>query len=295
MRILVTGGSGFIGTAFSRVAIAAGHEIAVLSRSSALRSDIRWLVGSIMQPPWPEIQSFAPEACLHAAWVATSGSNFESSKHSDWVRWSSEFLTRLSAINAHHITVLGTCLEYQITGGALTEDVTPVAPLSVYAQCKNQLHTILGNEKIWPQKTALAWARIFNAYGPGERPERFVSSLIMNIRAGKPALLKAPDSIRDFIYVDDVAKALLIIIERGFAGTINIGTGKGITVEAMARKVAALLGRPELIHLPPSRQSDSLHFVVADPARLRSLGWEPAVSLDTGLLQHAKSSGSLSD
>lgn len=295
MRILVTGGGGFLGSAFVRTAKAAGHEIAVLPRTArglpAAPDTPRPVVlpGSIAEPPWPEIEHFAPEACVHAAWIATPGVYLESPENHDWVRWSLDFLTRLPEFGVRHVTVLGTCIEYQITGQKLVEDVTPLAPASTYARCKCELHDTLLGRRLptsgfrLPTSTTLAWARIFYPYGEGEHPARLASSLIAKLRRGEVVSLKTPRSVKDYIHVDDLATALLSVVERRFNGAINIGTGEGVAVETIARELGLRLGRPDLIQMPAHPPVDPLDYVVADATRLRSLGWQAQVTLEAGL------------
>jgi dTDP-6-deoxy-L-talose 4-dehydrogenase (NAD+) len=290
MRILVTGGTGFLGGAFVRAAVAAGHQLAVLSRAKAGDRNGRTLgeagvqrwVGSLGFPPWRELEKFAPEACVHAAWIATPGVYLESPENHDWVRWSADFLTRLPAWGVRHLTVLGTCIEYQITGQKLLEDVTPLAPVSTYARCKCALHEALVGGGL-PTSAPLAWARIFYPYGVGEHPARLASSLLAKFRRGEPVSLKTPRSTKDYIHADDLAAALLAVVEQGFAGPVNIGTGEGVTVERVARELGRLMGRSELIQVPENPPADPLDYVVADATRLRSLGWKPQVTLEAGL------------
>lgn len=284
MRLLVTGGSGFLGAAFVRVAVDRGHHVAVLSRAANDHRDpqVTWLSGSLAEPPWAEIARFAPEACVHAAWIATPGVYLESPENADWVWWSLEFLSRLPALGVRSLVALGTCIEYQITGQPLREEVTPLAPASAYARGKCELHERLRASPALAH-TALAWARIFYPYGEGEHPARLASSLIGRLSRGEPVALRTPGSVKDYIHADDVATALLTLVEHGFNGPINIGTGEGVAVETIGRNLAALLGRPELVEVPANPVADPLDFVVADPARLHSLGWRSQVTLAAGL------------
>lgn len=283
MRILVTGGTGFLGSAFVRTAQRAGHELAVLTRGGSVASvEAKILAGSVAEPPWSDIKQFAPEACVHAAWIATPGVYLESPENHDWVRWSVEFLTRLSSLSVRHLTVLGTCIEYQITGHKLVEDGATLTPTSTYARCKCELHNLL-LRKTASRSPALAWARVFYPYGEGEHPDRLASSLIVKLLRGEPVSLKTPHSTKDYIHADDLATALLAVVERQFVGTINIGTGDGVTIQTIARNLGSLLGRPELIQGSENSPNDPLDYVVADATRLRSLGWQPQVALGAGL------------
>jgi nucleoside-diphosphate-sugar epimerase len=284
VKLLVTGGSGFLGSAFVQAATARGHQIGMLSRTGRDPRDpqVSVLSGSLADPPWAEIARFAPEACLHAAWIATPGVYLESPENGDWVRWSLEFLHRLPALGVRHLVALGTCIEYQITGQPLREDATTLAPASTYARSKCELHERLRASPSLTDAT-LAWARIFYPYGNGEHPARLASSLLSRLDRGEEVMLRTPHSVKDYIHADDVATALLSVVERRFNGAINIGTGEGVTIETIARRLAASVGRPELVKVPEKPVADPLDFVVADAGRLHSLGWRPQVTLAAGL------------
>jgi nucleoside-diphosphate-sugar epimerase len=94
--------------------------------------------------------------------------------------------------------------------------------------------------------------------------------------------LDTPNAVRDWIHVDDVATALLRLVEGRVDNVINVGTGVGRTVEQIALTIAGLVGRPELVAVGPAIV-DGLGPLVADPARLRGLGWAPRVELEAGL------------
>ena len=100
---------------------------------------------------------------------------------------------------------------------------------------------------------------------------------------GEAVTLKTPGSIKDYIHADDVASALLAVSARGSDGTVNIGTGEGVAVGSVARQIAELVGRPDLLRMPERPVADPLDHVVADAGRLRSLGWRPQVTLVSGL------------
>jgi len=72
-------------------------------------------------------------------------------------------------------------------------------------------------------------------------------------------------------------------VERRFAGTINLGTGVGVSVEHVARQLGALLGKPELIKPAADPVPDPFPFVVADVRKLKSIGWQQKVFCEEGL------------
>ena len=289
MRILVTGATGFIGSAFSKLALTHGHEVAgmmlptesVPARVPASDKMI-WLKGTLAELPWREIENFQPEACVHFAWIATPGVYLESPENESYLRWSLDLVHRLRGIGTSHIVGVGTCIEYKISDAPLNEERTPVDPTTLYSRCKNALRETLEAESR-RDGYGFCWGRVFYPYGVGEHPARLCSSLIAKFRRGEKLVLKTPHSTKDYIYIDDLATAILLTLEKKFAGTINWGTGVGISVRQIADTVAGMLGRPELVEEISPPEKDPLGFVVADAARIRGLGWQPGHTLKQGL------------
>src|SRR5205823_4923511 len=110
VKIFVTGATGFIGGAFCALARVHGHEVASLERPHRLDS-----------APWESIRRFAPDACLHAAWIATPGEYLTSPLNRDYLRWSFEFIKEMRKLGTRYFVVLGTCLEYAPSNQKLNE------------------------------------------------------------------------------------------------------------------------------------------------------------------------------
>ncbi len=291
MRILVTGATGFIGSAFARLALSRGHQVAGLAiPGEALperwpaAQNLSWIRGTLEQAPWQEVRTFQPEACVHTAWITAPGVYLESPDNL-WFRDASfEFLRKLWELGARQVVSLGTCIEYQISGAPLSEDKTPIAPTTTYARCKNELRIRL-EQAANGQPFGLCWCRVFYPYGPGEHPSRLCGAIIRRLSAGQPLVLKTPHSTKDYIYIEDLAAAVLTVVEKRFHGTINIGTGTGVSVKDIAVCLAELMGRRELIQEQNPPEPDPLPYVVADASRLRGLGWRPGYDLRQGLTQ----------
>lgn len=294
MRILVTGATGFIGSAFCRLALSHGHEIAGLmlptetSPAHVPASErMIWLKGTLAELPWCAIEKFQPEACVHFAWIATPGIYLESPENEHYLRWSLDLVHRLRGIGTNHIVGVGTCIEYRITDAPLSEDRTPVDPTTLYSRCKNALRERLQAEA-FKDGSVFCWGRVFYPYGVGEHPARLCSSLIQKFRRGEKLLLKTPHSTKDYIYVDDLATAILLTVEKQFTGTINWGTGTGVSVRQIADTIAAMLGRPDLVDEISPPEKDPFAYVVADATKLHQLGWKSAHTLKQGLEKLSK-------
>jgi nucleoside-diphosphate-sugar epimerase len=287
VKILLTGPTGFIGSAFARLALTRGHKVAGLAvPGEALPCDLEggvtWLRGTLAAAPWREIAAFAPDLCVHAAWITSPGVYLESPENERFRDWSLAFVRQLHDLGVAHVIGLGTCVEYAIGAEPLNEECSPVKPTTAYARCKDQLRRAL-EEQARADRFGFCWTRVFYPYGPGEHPSRLCSSLIAKLRRREKVILKTPDSIKDFIYIDDLAEALLTVVNKRFRGTINLGTGQGTTILQMAGFIGQCLGRTDLVRVAPKPEPDPFPYVVADPTLLKSLGWRQRVPWQEGL------------
>jgi dTDP-6-deoxy-L-talose 4-dehydrogenase (NAD+) len=293
MKILVTGATGFIGSAFAKLAVTRGHEIGGMMLPTEnppahvpVNDRMVWIKGTLADLPWRDIETFRPDACIHFAWIATPGVYLESPENEKHLEWGLNLTRRLKGIGMGQFVGVGTCIEYKITNAPLNEGRTPVDPTTLYSRCKNTLRETLEAEAR-KDGSHFCWGRVFYPYGVGEHPARLCSSLIQKFRRGEKLVLKTPHSTKDYIYIDDLAAAILLTVEKKFQGTINWGTGVGVSVRQIADAAAALVGRPELVEEISPPEIDPLGYVVADNSRLRQLGWRQQVEILQGLKQLA--------
>jgi len=291
MKILLTGATGFIGSACARLALTQGHEVAGLilpwetpATDLAAHVSFRCLKGTLEDAPWKEIGAFGAETCLHTAWITTPGVYLESQENDKHLQWSLDFLRQMIASGTRHITALGTCIEYQAGHPVMTEDTTPVVPTTRYARCKNELRLTLESEAK-SGHYSFCWGRVFYPYGPGEHPSRLCSFIIHKLRQNETILLKTPASTKDYIFISDLAAAILKVIEQRFRGCINLGTGVGTTVLEMAQTVAQLLNKPALVQTANPPLPDPAGDLIADAHKLQALGWSAQVTLREGLMR----------
>lgn len=124
-------------------------------------------------------------------------------------------------------------------------------------------------------------------YGSGQRSEMFVSSLIQTLRRGSRFSMTKGEQKRDLVNVDDVARAILLLLERELEGVFNIGTGKGLPMRVVGELAGRLFGTPDLVGIGdlPYRNQEVWDYAL-DPSRLmEGTGWSPQVDLEDGIRQ----------
>lgn len=287
MKVLLTGSTGFIGNAFLRKAIARGHKVGalilpelVIPKDLEKDENIVWMRGTLKNPPWELIEKFQPEACVHTAWITTPGIYLESPENYELLEDSLQFIMKAVSISTNYVLVTGTCLEYAQSYSPLKEDESEIKPESTYAKCKHELHVRL-IEASKSMNFDLCWTRIFYPYGLGEHPEKLCSFLIRKLLYNDNVYIKYPENVRDYIYIDDLVAALILILEKRFTGTINIATGAGISVREIANMIANSLNKTHLLEQPPISLRED--YIIADITKLKSLGWKQKVSMKEGI------------
>ncbi len=285
MNFFVTGATGFIGRAFCRTAIERGHRVLALCRSSipALPVEIEIVTGTLSETPWAQVARFSPDAALHLAWIATPGVYLTSPDNEVWLEHSKVWFRRLQEMGVRHIAGAGTCIEYAASPEPLSEMTSPLNPSFRYSKSKVALFQSL-REGCVGSGSAFTWFRVFYPFGVGEHPDRICSSIIRQLRAGKNLALRTPHSVKDYIYIDDVASAICAAFENKLTGPINIGSGHGISIRELAQKIAYLLHEdPALVQNATELCGDPNPIVIANNQLLRSVGWCPRTNLDEGL------------
>jgi nucleoside-diphosphate-sugar epimerase len=192
-------------------------------------------------------------------------------------------LDALREREAPHFLLPSTGLVYGDQQGPFHEAM-PVLPRDDYAWSKHLAEQTL----LTYARNGLARACIVRPaviYGPGQRGEMFIPSLVRSLREGKRFAMTAGEQKRDLLCVEDLARALLLLCESNLEGKFNAGTGRGVLLKEIARIGAGLLGRPELLGLGdiPYRSQEVWDYAL-DPSRLQeATGWEPLVALEEGI------------
>jgi nucleoside-diphosphate-sugar epimerase len=286
-RILVTGATGFIGQHCLSLLLEKGFEVhAVSSKPHSPEKGISWIQIDLLDKDGIRecLSRVRPTHLLHLAWNATPGKFWHARDNIAWLEASIALLEAFAAEGGERVVVAGTCAEYDWNYEELSESNTPCQPHTLYGSCKLALHLIL-NALASQMKFSHAWGRIFYLYGPHESPQRFIPAIITGLLNQNPVPCSHGNQIRDFMHVEDVARAFVTLVDSKVQGTINIGSGKGVCLKEVIAKITTRLGSKELIQWGafPSPANDPPRLI-ADNRRLQTeLNWEPKYTLETGL------------
>ena len=315
MKILVTGGAGFIGSAVVRQAVVKGHQVVnldALTYAACLAN-----VASVADSPLYAFEhadicdadavariltEHAPDAIMHlaaeshvdrsidgpGAFINTNVTGTYTLLEAARRYW--EASGKPDSFRFHHIS---TDEVYGSLGpeGQFTEE-TPYDPRSPYSASKAASDHLV---RAWAETYGLpvVLTNCSNNYGPFHFPEKLIPVVILNALHGKPIpVYGAGQNVRDWLYVEDHADALLTVLARGTVGrSYNIGGENEARNIDIVTMICALLDqqRPaeapyaDLITYVTDRPGHDLRYAI-DPTRIRTeLGWRPSVTLEEGL------------
>ena len=321
MKIPITGGAGFIGSAVVRLAIARGHHVVnvdALTYAACLDN-----VASIAEHPnyvfeQVDIRDRAaldgvfakhtPDAVMHLA--AESHVDRSIDGPADFIETNINGTFNLleaarsywenqgypDTFRFHHISTDEVFGSLGPTG-KFTED-TPYDPRSPYSASKASSDHLV---RAWHETYGLpvVMTNCSNNYGPYHFPEKLIPVVILNALAGKPLPIYGDSgNIRDWLYVEDHADALLLVLEKGTLGhSYNIGGENERTNLELVKTLCNILDRlqpryngsyADLITFVTDRPGHDARYAI-DPSRIRDeLGWRPLVSVEEGLEKTVK-------
>lgn len=319
MRLLVTGGAGFIGSAVVRQAVARGHQVVNLDALTyaACLENLASVAGnplySFVQVDIRDaaqleaaISNAAPDAIMHLA----AESHVDRSIDGPGVFMQTNIIGTYNLLQSarglwerrgrpadfrfHHIST-------DEVFGSLPNDPevkftesTPYDPRSPYAASKASSDHLV---RAWHETYGLpvVLTNCSNNYGPYHFPEKLIPVIILNALAGAPVPIYGDGSnIRDWLYVEDHAEALLTVLGKGQVGrSYNIGGENECTNLWLAQTICAILDekrpgtRPygEQITFVQDRPGHDARYAI-DPTRIRTeLGWRPNVTIEEGLVR----------
>ena len=301
MRIIVTGGAGFIGSAYVRYVLDhhPADEIVILdlltyAGNPANLSDLR------DRPRQRFVHGDIADEVLVNELVSASDAvvNFAAETHVDrslvdasaFVRTNMMGLVSLlNAVRRHgkRLVQISTDEVYgDIAPGHFSVEGDPLLPNSPYAAAKAG-GELLCRSYVASYDTDVVITRGCNVVGPRQYPEKLIPLFVTNALRGQPLPVYGDGlQIRDWLYVDDHCDAIELVLARGQPGEVyNVGGGNELANLDLTRRILELTGREvSLVRRVPDRPGHDRRYSV-DCAKVRALGWSPAHSFDDALAE----------
>ncbi|MEK7073336.1 MAG: GDP-mannose 4,6-dehydratase [Patescibacteria group bacterium] len=307
MKILVTGGAGFIGSHLVDALVARGHRVTVLDDlSTGSRGNInpraQFVRGDVAGPVAERlVKRLKPDVIYHLA----AQKDVRLSVNDPVADARVNVLGLLTLMRGAMAVGGVKRFIFTSTGGAIyggadvlpTPEDYPARPLSPYGASKLASELYLSSYRLTGLLPFVS-LRLGNVYGPRQSPQSeagVVATWTGMLAAGKrPMVYGDGKQTRDFVYVADVVRALLMALRKGSYGTFNIGTGEETSVNTLLRMMRAVTGSDLRPIYAPARPGEERRSVLAIARARRVLGWKPQVSLEQGIAKtvswHARTS-----
>ncbi len=295
MKILVTGGAGFIGSHVVELLIGAGHDVAIVDdlstgRQSNLNPKARFYQVDIRSPQMREVfEQERPEVVDHHA------AQMDVRKSVEDPLFDADVNINGSIKLAQLAMEFGTRKFIHISSGGAVygepvylpcDEDHPVRPLCPYGASKYtfEMYLFMFKELYGLDYSVIRYP---NVYGPRQDPNGeagVVAIFIGQMLAGKPVTINGTgEQVRDFVYVGDCAKANLATLEKGSGRTYNLGYGIGTNINQIFDGLKAITGYPQEAQHGPAKAGETFRIYLDASRAKAELGWEPTVDLQEGL------------
>ena len=291
-RVLITGGAGFVGSRVVHQLVEQERDVALLLRET---TDTRRLHGVLknctvirgdltcLEDLRAPLKAFAPDGVLHLAWAGVKGAERNSAVQLLNVKTSIDLFQLTGEIGCNNFVGLGSQAEYGLLSGKIDERAA-TQPTTTYGAAKLATCYLLERAAAAADRP-FAWLRLFSSYGPDDDPSWLIPYLIQSLAAGgRPSLTKA-EQVWDYIHVDDVAEAIIAVLNANAHGVFNLGSGQARALREIITIIRDMID-PSLelgFGDKPYRPDQVMHLEADISALAVAAAWYPKVRLEDGL------------
>ena len=294
MKVLITGGSGFVGSHLVRELIRRGDEVLVITRDSrnAWRLaglDVEMIEGELIDGGFVRevVNSFTPDAIVHCAWAGLGGKNRNSDEQALNLPIMRNILEAVTENLGTRLIGIGTQVEYGVHNKRLSEE-TPSNICDLYGTCKRAAG-LLGLNYAEKHGFDYAWLRLFTAFGPMDSPDYILPYAIASLIQGRAPEVSKCEQMWDYLYVKDVARLIVKTLEcpKPFQGIYNLCSGKAVRLKDVimaARKAVGGEIDPDFGAVKTIK--GGLYFLEGDNTRFKdTFGWIKPTELNQAMTE----------
>lgn len=285
-RMLVTGGSGFIGRRLLGALLDEGADVTVADQHPCQEPRVRTVVGDLTDPTVrDEAVAEGTSVIVHLAAVTSVLRSVDdpARTHQVNVEATAGLLELARRRGVGRFVLASTNAVTGDVGSDVIDEDVPPRPLTPYGSTKAAGEMLLSgySAAYGIAGTAL---RFGNVYGPGmAHKDSFVPRLMRAAAEGRGVQIYGDgEQLRDYVHVDDVVQAILLALRTGHTGPLVVGSGRSESVNDLVEAARAVTGAPLPVEHVPAKPGE-MPAVVLDISRARELGYEPRHTLRSGL------------
>lgn len=301
MKILVTGGSGYIGSVVVRKLLELGNEVVVFDdcvrgHSCTVPASVKLVKGSLidLDAIMSAMSQFKPDAVMHFAAYALVGESMSDPLmyFSNNVKGGINLLEAMEAVGCRRIIFSSSCATYGIPPSLPIDENMLQVPTNPYGHSKLMFEQMCR----WLQQSKglkPTFLRYFNAAGAVDElgedhdPETHIIPNVLKVALGQKDCVEifgddypTPDGtcLRDYIHLLDLASAHVLALEKGSLGPFNLGTGNGVSVKTIVDVCRKVTGHPIPVVIRPRRAGDPPALFASGERARKEMGWIPVKS-----------------
>ncbi len=288
MRIFITGGNGFIGSHLVPKLLARKHKLLLLSKGSQKKNNksISFVRGDLKNiDKWKnKVKKFKPDAVIHLAWEGLENYDFRATVSLRNMVNSLNMISVAAELGCRKFLSIGSCWEYGGREGALKESAPLLPPTHVpdFVIAKRTIQA-MGEQIARESNMQFLWPRLFFSYGPGQKSRTLIAHLVRSFKNGVAPEIQNKSGANDFVYVDDIAEALVRILERSKEPSViyNIGSGRLTSVAGVVREVYKNFDVPAPRWCLKKTHPRGFYANISKVKK--EIGWKPKTSITEGI------------
>jgi nucleoside-diphosphate-sugar epimerase len=282
-KIAILGAHGFVGLPIAETFRDSGWDVVAFSRQQHNDSTVQEIQVDLFDEESLKqaLQISKPKVVITTAWDSEHGKFWTSDLNIKYRAATLKFAEICFESGVESFSGIGTVSEYGIKAGICNAETSPLIPNDIYATSK--IETGLKLKEIGESFGAKThWFRIFQAFGPHEKPERFIPGLISTLGRGEKFSIRTPDFKLDWIHTADIGSAIVFSLENNLRHFVDVGTGIATSVRELSELVCNELKLDSSLLDYSDQVPGHEKTVVVDPASLLFLsGWNPLQTLES--------------